>query len=248
MKISKKILFEADRKLGDCLADKISTTVVTMYRAVPINVMRFYDMDYITLSKKFAIEHAESNYVYHEEPFHVIKANVLTSKVFEAYNPGEYFYHGTEQIGRIIYTAKGPNEYEKLSEKIILEAYSKDVFAKSIPARYGFIFRDVTNYISVQQKRDIINKLEYYRLKSGKGLPIIDINPAMLVATQDSVIDSKVKKYKSISHEIKELPFVVKLHGIYYILDGHHRIASMIGKGNEVIKVRIMDLDGKEWY
>src|ERR1035437_260083 len=53
--------------------------------------------------------------IYHEEPQHVIQALVETSKVFDASNPGEYFYHGPDKKGKEIYTTKG-DEYEKLDE------------------------------------------------------------------------------------------------------------------------------------
>lgn len=101
-----------DRKLGKSLSDQTATPYVTIFRAAPININEFSDKDYVTLSKKFAIEHAENNHVYHESPFHVIQALVSTKNVFDAYNPGEYFYSGPNKKAKEIYVSKGPDEYE----------------------------------------------------------------------------------------------------------------------------------------
>jgi len=109
--IKKYEIFLEDRQLGKSLADQTKNEYVFIYRACQIDVNNFYDMDYITLSKKFAIEHAENNHIVNEEPYHVIIAYVKTSNVYDAYNPGEYFYHGSPLKGREIYVSKG-DEYE----------------------------------------------------------------------------------------------------------------------------------------
>ena len=106
------ILKEADdRVLGNCLANQTSVGFVTIYRACAKDQLFFKNKDYITLSKKFAIEHAESGHVYHEEQQHVIRAVVSTKNVFDAYNPGEYFYFGEDKKGTEIYLTKG-EDYE----------------------------------------------------------------------------------------------------------------------------------------
>jgi hypothetical protein len=99
------------RKLGKCLADQTNSGYVTIYRACAINEFNFKNKDYVTLSKKFAVEHAESGHVYHEEPQHVIQALASTKNVFDAYNPGEYFYSGDEKKGKEIYITNG-DDYE----------------------------------------------------------------------------------------------------------------------------------------
>jgi hypothetical protein len=109
-------LFENERQLGASLASKINTPYVVIYRAAPMSANEFYDRDYVTLSKKFAIEHAENNHVYNEEPFHVIQALVSTKDIFDASNPGEYFYHGPNKKAKEIYVSLGPDEYEGLNE------------------------------------------------------------------------------------------------------------------------------------
>jgi hypothetical protein len=111
---SNKNIFKEDegRQLGKSLATQMNTPYVTIYRAAPMTANEFFDKDYITLSKKFAIEHAENNHVYHDEPYHVIQALVSTKNVYDAYNPGEYFYSGPNKKAKEIYISKGPDEYE----------------------------------------------------------------------------------------------------------------------------------------
>ncbi len=104
------------RELGKSLSQKTTNPYVVIYRAAPMSANEFFDKDYVTLSKKFAIEHAESNHVYHEEAYHVIQALVPTKDVYDAYNPGEYFYSGPNKKAKEIYVLKGPFEYEGLDE------------------------------------------------------------------------------------------------------------------------------------
>lgn len=107
--IDSELLSESDnRKLGQRLASQVNTPYVTLYRAAPINVIEFKDKDYTTLSKQFAIDHAESNHVYHEEPYHVLQAVISTDRIFDAPNPGEYFYSGPPKKAKVIYISKGP--------------------------------------------------------------------------------------------------------------------------------------------
>jgi len=120
--IDKTIILEDDRELGKSLAEKISSPFVAIFRAAPKDVFEFRDKDYVTLSKKFAIEHAENNHVYHEEPFHVIQAVVPTKNVYDAYNPGEYFFSGEPKKAKEIYITKGPGEYEGLDESNVTES------------------------------------------------------------------------------------------------------------------------------
>lgn len=105
-----------DRKLGKKLSDQIGVKFINIYRAVKGGIDHFYDKDYVTPSKKFAIEHSESNHVYHEEPQQVIRALISTDNLYDAYNPGEYFYVGNPKKASVIYTSKGPDEYEGYEE------------------------------------------------------------------------------------------------------------------------------------
>jgi hypothetical protein len=63
-------------------------------------------MDYVTLSREFAKKHADHQVVVEEEPYHVLRAMVSGDRVFEAYNPGEYFYDGPVLPGKVVYTTQ----------------------------------------------------------------------------------------------------------------------------------------------
>lgn len=65
----------------------------------------FENMDYITLNRQWAKQHADHVAAIEEEPAVVIKAMVPIETVYEAYNPGEYFYDGKTTVGKVIYKA-----------------------------------------------------------------------------------------------------------------------------------------------
>lgn len=78
---------------------------VNIYRARSIQSNVFERMSYVTTSEKFAKEHAISNANYEEEQQHVIKLMAKATDVYNASNPGEYFYDGPEKPGKIIFVA-----------------------------------------------------------------------------------------------------------------------------------------------
>lgn len=93
----------SDRKFGKSLPETgYKNKYVTIYRAALIKSFR--PNDYVTLSLKWATGHAEHTAAYEEEPCHVLSAMVLASDVYEAYNPGEYFYGGNEIQGKVVKT------------------------------------------------------------------------------------------------------------------------------------------------
>jgi hypothetical protein len=95
------------RQKGVQLSTKTYRKTITIYRAVESGVTKIYDMDYVTLSRKFAVEHAENNAVVYGKDYVVLKATVPTDNLYEATNPGEYFYSGRDIRGGLIYTSKG---------------------------------------------------------------------------------------------------------------------------------------------
>lgn len=78
---------------------------VRIYRACEQTVTTFNAMDYVTRSEKFANGHADHQAAVNGEPYHVIAAVVMSKDVYEAYNPGEYFYDGPTVQGQVIYVA-----------------------------------------------------------------------------------------------------------------------------------------------
>jgi predicted nucleotidyltransferase len=128
----------------------MNTPYVVIYRAAPMSANEFYDRDYVTLSKKFAIGHAENNHVYNEEPFHVIQALVSTKDIFDASNPGEYFYHGPNKKAKEIYVSLGPDEYEGLNEN-----FQKKQFIDEIDDIANTISNNITNNVVIPN--DVLN-------------------------------------------------------------------------------------------
>jgi hypothetical protein len=106
-KLSRLAGIKESRELGKRMSEITRNPYVTVYRAVKNGVEEFYDKDYVTLSKKFAIEHAENNHIVYDEPYQVIKALISTNNIYEATNPGEYLYSGAPKKGVIEYITKG---------------------------------------------------------------------------------------------------------------------------------------------
>ncbi len=77
-----------------------------IYRALIATDSTFVPMCYVTTRRRFAIGHAEHMAVTEGEDYHVIRKMVDGKDVYEAPNPGEYFYDGPETTGREIYVAK----------------------------------------------------------------------------------------------------------------------------------------------
>jgi len=101
---------EGGRKLSE-LGKFQYLSKATIYRARDASGTTFETGDYVTLSPKFALEHAENNNVYYDETQIVIRQVVSTDDVAEASNPGEYFYIGNPVEGDVAYRTLG-DEYE----------------------------------------------------------------------------------------------------------------------------------------
>jgi hypothetical protein len=77
-----------------------------IFRAITEGEPVFNSMDYVTRSEKFAKEHADHNAGMGEDSS-VIRAMVKAEDVYEAYNPGEYFYDGPPVSGKVVYSVEG---------------------------------------------------------------------------------------------------------------------------------------------
>ena len=83
---------------------------VRIYRALKGGETTIRKGDYVTKSVKFAVEHAENNHIYEDEPHDVVTALIDKEDIENASNPNEYL--ATKDIkGEKIYTSKG-YEYE----------------------------------------------------------------------------------------------------------------------------------------
>lgn len=103
-----------DRKLGPSLVSQgYVLSKVKIYRAVLATIDTFKPMDYVTRSLKFAKEHADHVQAVEGEAAHVIEMIAKATDVYEAYNPGEYFYNGPETKGNVIYKPELDESWSK---------------------------------------------------------------------------------------------------------------------------------------
>ena len=73
---------------------------VKIYRALPATTTEIRTDDYVTMSRKFASDHAVTSAIYNGEPFYVVYAFVEEGSIAEASNPGEYKYTGEAFVAK----------------------------------------------------------------------------------------------------------------------------------------------------
>ena len=69
---------------------------VKIFRAQPAFTKVIRNNDYVTLSRRFAGDHAVTSAIYNDEDFYVVYAFVDEDDIQEADNPGEYRYVGED--------------------------------------------------------------------------------------------------------------------------------------------------------
>jgi hypothetical protein len=92
------------------------------YRAMPIFADYIRDGDYITKSKKFAIEHAITSSVYNAEDYGAYKFSLRDDQVSDGHNPGEYRYSGRDKFAALIGIAKYD---DKASDSEFIKTFTK---------------------------------------------------------------------------------------------------------------------------
>ena len=99
----KSLLFEG-RQLGKSLVQGgFRDPIVIIYRAMKETETELHPNDYVTRSKQFAIEHSDHMAAVEGEMYHVVRYFVDPKYVFDADNPGEYFYNGSSVKGKEIH-------------------------------------------------------------------------------------------------------------------------------------------------
>ena len=94
-----------ERQFGKSLPETGYTEkFVVIYRAMQQGTPVLKNGDYVTRSRKFATDHARHQVAVEEEDQMVVRATVEAKDVYEAYNPGEYFYGGQPIPGRAVLT------------------------------------------------------------------------------------------------------------------------------------------------
>lgn len=219
---------ESERELGKRLSDTQGKQKVWVYRAVGPGITNFYDRDYVTLSKKFAIEHAENNHIYNEEQQQVIRALISTENLYDAANPGEYLYSGPELQGKVYYVTKGLDYegFEELSSRDFLhEDFDSSNKAENEFNKYGDLqIKDMHLFYEGQDIGDAhinfmipssgdqtylyLNSIRLLNYPKGQGigtkfmqqlLKMADANNYIIVLTPSDINRSKLERwYKSL--------------------------------------------------
>ena len=88
---------------------------VKIFRALPLSSSIIRNGDYITLSKKFASDHAVTSAIYNDEPFQVAMTIVPRDHIENALNPGEYIYIGPNKKVKPLLVADIEGEVKRAS-------------------------------------------------------------------------------------------------------------------------------------
>jgi hypothetical protein len=78
---------------------------------------------------------------------------------------------------------------------------------------------------------------------TGEGIMEVDVPIRSLNATQGHVNPDFAESLKA-RGDGKDLPFVIKKNGEFFVQDGHHRLTAQAHNGAQTAKVRLVDLDG----
>lgn len=110
------------------------------------------------------------------------------------------------------------------------------------PTKTGWVFRDVKaphNEMAKGDWRAVTNAADEGRVMNVE-LPI-----RSMYATQKSVNpDFAEAATTAVRGDSKDLPFVIKKNGQYFVQDGHHRLTAAAERGSQTASVRLVDLDG----
>lgn len=120
--------------------------------------------------------------------------------------------------------------------KILQEAYDQpeSLFPEGDVNRYAFIWRDVSKFNTIEKKRAVVKKIEKIRKAGGKSLPVVSLDPMLFASNRTG------------TEETKENPVVVKLHGVYYAVDGFKQAYRAYSTAGDYIKCHLLDLDLEE--
>lgn len=88
--------------------------LVLMYRALPATTSTIRTNDYITQSKKFAVEHAVTTAIYNDEPYQVVQTYLDSDYIVGAENNGEFKWTGPEKNAKPVYSIDSEGNVTKI--------------------------------------------------------------------------------------------------------------------------------------
>ena len=112
---------------------------VKIFRAQPAFTKVIRTNDYITMSRKFAGDHAVTSAVYNEEPFYVVYAFVDENDIKEADNPGEYLYIGEPFEAKPSQMATPEGDLSFIRGRFNEESEFQTKMKKNLPAELDFL-------------------------------------------------------------------------------------------------------------
>ena len=118
---------------------------VKIFRAQPAFTKVIRTNDYITMSRKFAGDHAVTSAVYNDEPFHVVYAFVDENDIKEADNPGEYLYTGEPFEAKPSQMATPEGELSFIRGRFNEESEFQTKMKKNLPAELDFLLNKGPN-------------------------------------------------------------------------------------------------------
>lgn len=101
------------------------------------------------------------------------------------------------------------------------------------PTETGWIFKDVAHPKMDPGDWRMVNYLKNEPLE-------VELPIRSMYATQKTVNPDFAQPLSN----NRELPFVIKKDGKYFVQDGHHRLTAASEGGSETAKVRMVDIDG----
>lgn len=75
--------------------------------------------------------------------------------------------------------------------------------------------------------------------ESFERLPVEPIDVRKIIPTQRFITIDNLEDIKDREHERNTGAYLVNYKGMYYIIDGHHRIANKIMKGERIIRAHV---------
>ena len=118
---------------------------VKIFRAQPAFTKVIRTNDYITMSRKFAGDHAVTSAVYNDEPFYVVYAFVDENDIKEADNPGEYLYIGEPFEAKPSQMATPEGNLSFIRGRFNEESEFQTKMKKNLPAELDFLLNKGPN-------------------------------------------------------------------------------------------------------
>ncbi len=122
-------------------------------------------------------------------------------------------------------------------------SYSQDIILENINLSNIFI-RPVSNIPDLNIFYNYVNENNFGIDEAIDSLPTISIDIDTLTPTKNFLDEDNIKnKINSKPKDENDLPFIFKIDGDYYIIDGHHRLTLFKYLKKKFVNVKFFDAD-----